>query len=253
MLKTDLEIREDRLKTYRDPIGYCYAKWFDEPFVADILNSISFKNFKFILADDNEDRNHIDIYATNGVETLTIDCKIMTHNFSYNNGNENKNLNLSYDDILTIGEHVIRSSTDYILFVRRNEICICKLSDIRDKVKPLQIRENSKNMGGTSQTLINFRVSDLQNLFSTQIIKIPQDKADLYFDAYREYEKLRMRLRDVMLNRVLDNDKKNQIKLELLNELKNVLTGYILKYNNIYVEIPKIDDTDALLNDIYNL
>lgn len=253
MLNTQLVIKEDRISTYRDPVGFCFAKWFDEPFAIDILNSIDYRNFKFVAADDNDDRNHIDIYASNGNETITIDCKIMSHNFSYNNGNENKNLKLSYDDVLTIGEYVLTSKTDYIMFIRRDEIILSKLSDIRDKVTPFITKEKSKNMGGSVQTLYNYKVKDLQNLFSTQIIKIPQDKADLYFDAYKEYEHLRMIVRDMMLNRVLTNEKKSEMKIVYLNELKNKLIGYIEKYNNIYVEIPKIDNTDDLLNDIYNL
>lgn len=254
MISTDLNINKSKLHSYRDPVGYYFAKWFDEPFAIDILNSIDYRNFKFVAADDNDDRKHIDMYASNGSETVTIDCKIMNHNFEYDNGNENKKLNKSYDDVLTIGQYALASeNTEYILFVRRDTISICSLRDIRDKVKPLVVISKSKGIAGNAQDLYNYRVKDLQNLFSTHIISIPSDKADLYNKAFKLYEKSRFSVREIHFNKNLSEDKKTEMIIIILEDLRRELLGIINEYNNIYVEIPKINDTDTLLEDIYNL
>lgn len=254
MINRNVTINLDRLKSYRDPIGYLYAKWFDEPFIVDMLNEMKFKNFNFTLAGDEDDRKHIDIYASNGSETITIDCKIMTHNFEYDNGNVNKLLNKSYADVVTIGEYALMSdNTEYILFVRANKIYMCKLQEIRTKVKPLVIREKSKAIGGSAQTLFNYRVDDLINLFSTLVVNIPDGKSEMYRQAYNKYEYSREKIRSIHFDKVLSNDKKNEAKIATLNDFKYEIEKIIDKYNKVYVEIPKIEDTDKLLNDIYIL
>lgn len=254
MISTELNINKNKLHSYRDPVGFCFAKWFDEQFIYDILNEVGFKDFKFVLASDSEDRNHIDMYASNGSERVTIDCKIMNHNFEYNNGHENKKLKTSYDDVLTIGQYALASeNTEYIMFVRRDTISICSLRDIRDKVKPLVVISKSKGIAGNAQDLYNYRVKDLQNLFSTHIISIPSDKADLYDKAFKLYDKSRFSVREIHFNKNLSEEKKTEMIIIILEDLKRELLGIINEYNNIYVEIPKIDNTDDLLNDIYNL
>lgn len=253
MITTDLRIREDRFKTYRDPTGYMFAKWYDEPFIVEILNEINFKDFKFTLANDADDRAHIDLYANNGNETITFDCKIMTHNFAYSNGSTDKRNNKSYVDVVTIAEPCLNCNTDYIMFVRRNEIIMSPLKDIRTRLKPLVVNENSKGLGGQVQTLFNFRAIDLRNMFSSIIVEIPKNKSDLHEEAAKRYEFVREIIRDIQFNRTLTDEKKYELKIKHLTEFKDDIIGFINRYNSIYVEIPHIVDTSSLLNDIYSL
>ena len=63
MINIDLTFDDDRMN-FRDPISYYFAKWFDEQFTVDILNSL---NIYAELTSDEEDKNHIDYkFVLNG-------------------------------------------------------------------------------------------------------------------------------------------------------------------------------------------
>lgn len=254
MISTNLNIREDRFSTYRDPTGYMFAKWFDEPFITEVLNEQDFRGFKFIIASDSDDRKHIDLYATDGTTTYTIDCKIMTRNFEYDNGHPDKRCNKSYADVVTIADPCLNCATDYIMFVRQKEIILAPLKDIRDKVKPINIFSNSKGLGGVIQTLNNYRATDLRNLFTSIIIPINDSvKAELHIEAAKIYERTRDEVRSIQFTKTLDDKKKYERKLCVLEEFRKKTIEIINRYNSIYVELPKVECTDTLLSEVMNL
>lgn len=234
--------------SYRDITGYYFGKWFDEPFTVDVLNRTRYQNITFSLCNSQDDRLHRDYkFIGQDGNTYYIDSKTHAHNYAYL-----INDNTVFIDMIVIGEHALHSTTNhYISFVHRGFIHICSLYSMINKCQPVKERVSSGQNKHT-QKLIMFDCNDLISLDDTQHIPVPQQMMDCYDEAYKLYTEYKKKIASITpkaKTKSIDSTKANQLMTELSEQLKPIINHF----NNLYDELPTINNLSDNLNDILSL
>ena len=243
MISIDLTFDDERMN-FRDPISYYFAKWFDEQFTVDILNSL---NIYAELTSDEEDKNHIDYkFVLNG-NTYSADSKIHVHNFEYTDLNNTKR----WTDVISIGNYALYDSDcDYYSFVWRSKLYFISRNKVLN-MKPLQTIENSIGQNGSIQNLIQFSVFDLSENCD-MCYDISEEKFDSYLKAYHIFSYCRNPVYDMPPEYRKNQELCKQQKILYIKYMKQELETIISEYNKIYNEIPKVN-IENNLSDIMNL
>ena len=233
---------------YRDPVSYMAARWFDEPFQADILSNALSKKLHITTVD--EDRYiHADFYYMNqdGSRTL-LDAKLCTRNFKLINS-ETKTV--SYTDAITIGERAYSSSAQLISFVWRSALMTVSHEELRT-LQPISTRV-SKGFNGHSQTLYHYSVDSLLNLPGTRKYDLRRDVYNIYDDFYSMYERAHNIILDIPFPKTeSERVYANSIRLRTLNAFREELIPLIIRYNSLYsvnsntCDVPVNDFADKL-------
>ena len=214
---------------YRDPVSYMAARWFDEPFQADILSSVLSKDLHITTID--EDRYiHADFYYNNPDSSRTlIDAKICTRNFKVVDPNTKT---VSYTDAIAIGEQAFSSSAQLISFVWRSALMTVSHDELRT-LTPVSTRI-SKGFNGHSQTLYHYSVDSLLRLPDTIKYPLKKDVYNIYDEFYSIYERAHNIIFDIPFPKT-ESEKVyvNSIRLRTLNNFREELIPLVKRYNSL--------------------
>lgn len=243
MININLTFDDNRLD-FRDPISYYFAKWFDEQFAVDILNST---NIKADLSSDEDDKNHIDYkFVLNG-NTYTADSKIHIHNYEYTDANNVKR----WTDVITVGNYALYASDcDYYSFVWRSKLYFVSRNKMLN-MEPLRTIENSVGQNGSVQNLMQFSVFLLSENCDMWY-EIPEEKYNIYQKAYHTFSYCRNAVYDMPPELRKNPELCQNQKIRYIRYMKQELETIISDYNKIYNEIPTVN-IENNLSDIMNL
>ena len=240
MLNEELIIPEDNLNS-RDPVALYMAKWFDEPFQADMLTR--FTSITHCLTTQKQDRDHhADIYFTDQSTNTQkfIDAKSVTRNFEYVEQTIGRT---SYTDAVAIGQYALSSKVNYFSFVWRSGLYVVLHSSLHT-VTPVRVKV-SYGQNYHRQVLSHYSVQSLIAIPETKHYVIPEPYMKVYDDAYACYERSRNMMFD--MGRLDQTEYRTLINHRTLVNFARELRPIIVRYNNIdsvsqHVEMTPCDD-----------
>jgi hypothetical protein len=225
------------------------AKWFDEPFQADMLTR--FTSVAHSLTTQKQDRDyHADIcyidLSTN-IQTF-IDAKSVTRNFEYIDQSIGRT---SYIDAIAIGQYALSSNVSYFSFVWRSGLYVVQHSSLHT-VTPIRVKV-SYGQNNHRQVLSHYSVQSLISIPETKHYIIPEPYMKVYDDAYACYERSRNMMFD--MGRPEQTEFRSSVNYRTLVNFARELKPIIVRYNNIdstpkYIELPHCDEFKQNLTNI---
>ena len=223
---------------YRDPVSYMAARWFDEPFQADILSRALAERFHITTVD--EDRlMHADFWyeEIDGIRTY-VDAKLCTRNFKWTSAETQKTC---YTDAVTIGERAVTSSAQCFSFVWRGSVWVVRHEDLTS-IQPFYSRL-SKGYNGHTQTLYHYSVDSLRSLMNTKEYKIDTYIFNIYDEFYACYERARNIVMDVPWPKTASEKVYvDNIRKRTMTQFRDELVPIVKKYN---IEMQEVPDTST--------
>ena len=248
MINDNLVIPEDNLNS-RDPIALYMAKWFDEPFQADMLTRFTSVNHSLTTQTQDRD-NHADICYKEQTTNMQmfIDAKSVTRNFEYIEQSLGRT---SYIDAIAIGQYALSSKVNYFSFVWRSGLYIVNHSSLYD-VQPVRVKV-SYGQNNHRQVLSHYSVQSLIAIPDTKHYVIPDLYMNVYDDAYACYERSRNMMFD--MGRSEQTEFRSSVNYRTLVNFARELKPIIVRYNNIdsvseYVEMTPCDEFKQNLTNI---
>ena len=228
-MKEDLRI-PNRL-TSRDPLALYMAKWFDEPFQADVINMMT--RYRCVQTSEEIDRHcHADfcINSKDSGEDVYVDAKMITKNFSWTDANTMKT---HYINSLTVAEYALNSNTSYFSFIWRG--CLYLVShQMLKEVSPELIRA-SNGQNNHRQVLYHYDVSRvISSLFGLDCYLLNDSLSTVYDDAYSAYERARAMVYELHYPKTQsERIYYDSIRMRTLETFRNELLPIIKNYNSL--------------------
>lgn len=242
-MKEELKLPDNM--NYRDPVSYMAARWFDEPFQADILSLALTERFHITTV--FEDRvMHADFWyeESNGTRTY-VDAKLCTRNFRWTSPNTQKTC---YTDAVTIGERAVTSSAQCFSFVWRGSVWVVRHDDLKT-VQPFCSRL-SKGYNGHAQTLYHYAVDVLLSLSNTREYPIDTYIFNIYDEFYACYERARNIVMDIPWSKtVSEKVYTDNIRKRTMRQFRDELVPIVRKYN---LETQQAPDTPTAFSSELN-
>ena len=231
----------------RDPIALYMAKWFDEPFQADILSWLT--HTTHYMTTQQQDRNvHADLYYIENNQQHFIDAKVVTRNFEYIDASTNKT---TYIDAIAIGQYALSSKVNYFSFVWRSNLYVVPHASLQT-ITPARVKV-SNGQNGHKQILYHYNVQTFASHSDTKTYQISKDFMSVYDEAYSCYERARAMVYDMSVP--MNSQHSHTLRQRTLNTFAEELKPIIARYNKIssapvFVELPPVNDYQKYLSNI---
>ena len=248
LINENLIIPEDNINS-RDPVALYMAKWFDEPFQADMLTRLT--SVAHSLTTQKQDRDyHADICYTDPSTNMQtfIDAKSVTRNFKYIDQSIGRT---SYIDAIAIGQYALSSNVNYFSFIWRSGLYVVQHLSLHT-VTPIRVKV-SYGQNNHRQVLSHYSVQSLIAIPDTKHYVIPEPYMKVYDDAYACYERSRNMMFDI--ERTVQTEFRSSVNYRTLVNFARELKPIIVRYNNIdnvfgYVEMTPCDEFKQNLTNI---
>ena len=231
----------------RDPIALYMAKWFDEPFQADMLSRHTHK--EHYMTTQQQDQNvHADLSYIENNQQFFIDAKVVTRNFEFIDESTNKT---TYIDAIAIGQYALSSKVDFFSFVWRYNLYVVPHASLQT-ITPSRVKV-SDGQNRHKQILYHYNVQTLASHPSTKAYQISKDFMSVYDEAYSCYERARAMVYDMSVP--MNSQHSHTLRQRTLNTFAEELKPIIARYNKIssapvFVELPPVNDYQKNLSNI---
>ena len=225
----------------RDPISLYMAKWFDEPFQADMLSQKTHTTY-YLTTEQQDINNHADIYYIENNQQYFIDAKVVTRNFEFIDATTNKT---TFIDAIAIGQYALSSKVDFFSFVWRSNIYVLSHASLKT-ITPVRVKV-SNGQNGHKQVLYHYNAKTLASHPDTKTYSILTDFMSIYDEAYSCYERARAMVYDI------SSQHSYTLRQRTLSTFAEELKLIITRYNKLIskpVYLPPVNDYQKDLSNI---